>query len=290
MFRGGDKKNMQEGENEHLKKLESKSIYILRETKALFKKPVVLYSMGKDSTTTLYLIKKAFNGVPFPVIHIDTGMKFPEMYQFRDRIVKELDLDLIVAKNIDAIKQGISPKTVTRFKCCTLLKTQALQQAIADYEFDAVIVSIRRDEHGIRGKERSFSPRDKEFRWKTFDSERFIGLQEAEFIDWGIAVSDFGMDVDHVRIHSLLHWGERDVWEYIKQENIPINPLYFSRGGKRYRSLGCMPCTQPFDSDAMDIDSIIEEVKKNTTGEREGRAQDKEEADAMERLRALGYM
>lgn len=276
--------------NTHLKELESKSIYVLRETRALFQTPAVLYSSGKDSTVMLYLIKKAFGNVPFTAIHIDTGKKFTEIYEFRDLIAKKWNLNLIIVENKEAKAKGISPDTVGHFECCTQLKTQVLRQVIADYKFDAIIVSIRRDEHGIRGKERVFSPRDTEFKWNVFDKEKFVGLQDAEFIDWGISISDFGERVDHIRVHPLLHWREIDVWEYIKQEDIPINPLYFARNGKRYRSLGCIPCTEPVDSRATDIDGIIEELKTTRTKEREGRAQDKESAFVMERLRSIGYL
>ena len=278
-----------------LDQLISKSIYVLREAHAQFRNPAVLWSTGKDSTTVLSLIRKAFFGeVPFPVIHIDTGFKFPEIYAFRDRIAKEWNLDLIVARNKEWFGK-ISPKTASRIECCTKLKTEALKQVIREYGFDAIIVSIRRDEHGIRGKERYFSPRDKNFRWKVY-RERAGGdsgleaLQDVELSGWGIFPSDFGPETDHVRVHPILHWTEVDVWRYILQERLPVNPLYFSRNGKRYRSLGCMPCTFPIKSNASTVEEILAEVMASRGKEREGRAQDKEDAYAMERLRALGYM
>ena len=277
-----------------LKDLESKSIYIIREVKAKFRNPAVLWSTGKDSTCVLHLIKKAFFGkVPFPVIHIDTGMKFPEIYEFRDRIAKEWNLNLIVAKNEDALKKGVSPKTREKFECCHLLKTEALKMVIKKYGFDAIIVAIRRDEHSMRNVERFFSPRDENFKWhivKPKDGDvPFESLQDAELSGWNIFASDF-KDASHVRVHPILHWTEIDVWEYIKKNNVPCNPLYFSRNGKRYRSLGCMPCTKPVKSDAKTIDEIIEEIKTTKIEERSGRLQDKEREDVMRRLRALGYM
>jgi len=280
--------------DEYLKGLVNKSIFILREVKSRFKNPVILYSTGKDSTATLYLLKKAFNGkVPFPILHLDTSFKFKEIYKFRDRLVKELNLNLIISKNEEALKQGRSPKKFSSFECCNALKTIALKNVIKKYNFDAVIVSIRNDEHGVRGKERYFSPRDKEFRWKTSRIKQsgdsgLESLQDAEFSGWNLYSTDFGEDTDHVRIHPLLHWNETDVWQYIKQEKLPINPLYLAVDGKRYRSLGCKCCTTPVKSNAKNVDEIIEELKKTKISERSGREQDKEEI--IEQLRALGYM
>lgn len=280
--------------DEHLKELVNKSIFILREVKSRFNDPAVLYSAGKDSTVMLYLIKQAFNGeVPFPVIHLDTTYKFKEIYEFRDKIVKEWNLKLIVGKNDDAIKRGMSPDKFGRFQCCNALKTITLKKVIKKYNFDAIIVSIRNDEHGVRGKERYFSPRDKEFRWKTSrikqDGDSGLeSLQDAELSGWNLYSTDFGEDADHVRIHPLLHWNEIEVWQYIKQENLPINPLYFSFNDERYRSIGCTHCTKSIKSKAKNVDEIIEELKITKTSERAGRTQDKEEI--MEQLRALGYM
>jgi sulfate adenylyltransferase subunit 2 len=266
--------------DEHLKKLEEKSIFILREVKTQFKNIATLWSTGKDSTTTLWLIKKAFYGkIPFPVIHIDTGYKFPEIYEFRDKLAKEWKFDLIVCKNEEALRKGISPKS-GRFKCCTLLKTEALKKLIKERKFDAVIVSIRRDEHGIRAKERYLSPRDEDFRWLYKE-------QPPEMWDMIVKPSE---DFSHVRVHPILDWTELDTWMYVKEEGIPVNPLYFAKNGRRYRSLGCMPCTVPIQSNADSIDKIIEELKTTRISERAGRAQDKEKAYMMQKLRALGYM
>ncbi|MCL0057497.1 sulfate adenylyltransferase subunit 2 [Dehalococcoidales bacterium] len=263
-----------------LKDLENQSIYILREAYAEFKRPAVLWSTGKDSTTILWLCRKAFFGkIPFPVIHIDEGYGFRQMYEFRDEIAKEWECELVIARNEEALKRGVSPKG-GKLECCTKLKTEALKKCLEEHGFDALILAIRRDEHGIRAKERYFSPRDETFRWAYRNQplemwDQFQGLTE---------------EGSHMRVHPILHWRELDVWEYIKQEGIPVNPMYFAVGGKRYRSLGCEPCTSPVDSNATTIDEIIEELKITKIAERSGRAQDKERAFTMQKLRALGYM
>jgi len=263
-----------------LKELENRSIYILREAYVEFKKPAVLWSTGKDSTTVLWLCRKAFFGkIPFPVIHIDTTYKFKEMYSFRDRLAKEWNMDLVVAKNEEAIEEGVSPKE-GKFECCTHLKTEALMKCLAQNGFDALILAIRRDEHGIRAKERYFSPRDSDFRWNYKDQPLEMWDQYQGIIAEGT----------HMRVHPILHWRELDAWEFIKEEKIPINPMYFSREGKRYRSLGCEPCTYPINSFAKTIDEIVEELRVSKIAERSGRAQDKEHAFTMQKLRALGYM
>lgn len=263
-----------------LKELENKSIYIIRETLAEFKRPAVLWSVGKDSTAALWLCRKSFFGkIPFPVIHIDTGYKFKEMYAFRDRIAKEWGFNLIVTQNKEARAQGFGPKN-GKFECCTTLKTQALMQCLDEYKFDALILAIRRDEHGIRAKERYFSPRDQNFKWDYKN-------QPLEMWDQYQSITEAKT---HTRVHPILHWRELDVWEYVQQENIPINPMYLARNGKRYRSLGCEPCTLPIDSTASSINEIVEELRVSRIAERSGRAQDKEKTFTMQKLRALGYM
>jgi sulfate adenylyltransferase subunit 2 len=260
--------------------LERRSISLIREAKAQFKNLGCLWSTGKDSTTAVWLCKKAFFGkVPFPVIHIDTGYKFPEIYEFRDAIAKEWGLDLVIAQNKESLKNGMSPKK-GKLDCCTQLKTEALKDLIKERKFDALILAIRRDEHGIRAKERYFSPRDEEFKWQYTD-------QPAEMWDLYVKPSE---DFSHMRVHPILHWTELDVWEYVKREKLPINPLYYAKDGKRYRSLGCMPCTVPIQSTASTIDEIVEELKTTKIPERAGRAQDKERAYMMQKLRSLGYM
>ncbi len=264
---------------DHLDQLESKSIYIIREAKAKFNKLAMLWSIGKDSTTSLHLVKKAFFGrVPFPVIYIDTGKHFQEMYDFRDKLVKKWNLDLIISRNREADRLGVGPKD--KLKCCNLRKTIALKQTIKKYGFEALFLGIRRDEHGVRAKERVFSGRDRDFRWDYKNQapelwEQYKGQRESE---------------QHLRVHPILHWTEIDIWKYIEREKLPINPLYFTKGGKRYRSLGCAPCTAPIKSTAKNIDEIIKEIEESKTAERAGRAQDKEAANAMQHLRSLGYM
>ncbi|MGC8495679.1 MAG: sulfate adenylyltransferase subunit CysD [Candidatus Micrarchaeia archaeon] len=259
---------------QNLKQLEEKSIYIMREAQLKFKNIAALWSMGKDSTTMLAIARKAFMGkVPFPVIHIDNGIDFPETYAFREELAKKWNLKLIVAKS--EIKSEISG-----FSCCGANKTVALKKVMKDYGFDALIVSIRRDEHSIRAKERYISPRDKNFKWDYKN-------QPAELWDDYSSKMDTG---GHVRIHPLLDWNEIDIWNYIKREKIPINPLYLSRNGYRYRSLGCTHCTVPVKSSAKTLDQIIKELKTTKVEERSGREQDKEKEYIMQRLRSLGYM
>lgn len=265
---------------DHLDTLESRSVYIIREAFKQYRRVGMLWSIGKDSTTLLWLVKKSFFGkVPFPVIYIDTGKHFREMYEFRDECVEKWDLNLIISSAAEeADSKGVGPDA--KIECCGMRKTSALKQTIEEHGFDALLLGIRRDEHGIRAKERVFSPRDKDFRWNYKD-------QAPEL--WEQFKSRKGSD-QHLRIHPLLHWTEIDVWNYIKREGLPVNPLYFARNGKRYRSLGCMPCTDPVESEAGDIDRIIREIRESRVAERSGRAQDKESADAMQQLRALGYM
>jgi sulfate adenylyltransferase subunit 2 len=272
--------------NSELKEKEHKSIHIIREANEKFEKLAILWSVGKDSTAILWLVRKAFFGqIPFPVIHVDTSFKFPEMIKFRDEIAKEWGLNLMIAQNQEALKKGMN-KSAGRIKCCNALKTEALKQFIKRQQFDALLVGIRRDEHGIRAKERYFSPRDKEFKWDPKN-------QPPELWDFYGSVSSpqgasLAQDQDHIRVHPILHWTEQDVWEYMREENIPVNPLYFAKDGKRYRSLGCAPCTTPMDSKADTIDKIIKELGTTKVSERSGRDQDKEYM--MEKLRALGYM
>lgn len=265
----------------HLDELESNSIYIIREAFHEFKNPALLWSIGKDSTTLLWLCRKAFMGtIPFPLMHIDTTFKFPEMYCFRDHWAKEWNLNLIVEKNEEALARGVNYETQDAFTCCHELKTVALQQGIKKHAFDALFVGIRRDEHNIRAKERHFSKRDINFTWDYKN-------QSVEMWDHHNAQIDEG---NHMRVHPLLEWTELDIWNYIQREGIPINELYFSKNGKRYRSLGCIPITIPFESDADTVDKIVAEIAVTKTAERAGRAQDKEKAFIMQKLRSLGYM
>ena len=257
-----------------IEELVNRSVYILREGKSRNKKVAALWSMGKDSTAMLSLAREAFLGdVPFPVIHIDNGIDFPETYQFREKLKDEWNLDLIVAES------RIQPE-LSGFSCCGSNKTDALKKVMDEYGFDALIVSIRRDEHGIRAKEKYFSPRDRDFKWDYKN-------QPAEIWD-----NYIGMESDggHIRIHPLLDWNEIDIWRYIQMRNVPINPLYFSVKGFRYRSLGCTHCTVPIQSDVDSVDRIIKELKSTSVEERAGREQDKEKEYVMQKLRQMGYM
>lgn len=265
---------------DYLEKLEAESIFILREAYKKLGKLGMLWSIGKDSTVILWLAKKAFFGhCPFPLIHVDTTYKIPEMIEFRDRVAKELNLNLIVNTNHEAIKNGMGPEK-GRIECCRALKTEGLSQVVKDHDFEGLIVGIRRDEEGSRSKERVFSERKSDSEWDYAD-------QPPEL--WDQFKTDFKKG-NHIRVHPILGWREIDIWEYIKRENIPIIDLYFSKNGKRYRSLGCAPCTGQITSNASTIDEIIEELKNTKETERSGRAQDNEDAHALEKLRKEGYM
>jgi sulfate adenylyltransferase subunit 2 len=260
--------------------LESESVFILREAFRKVAKLGLLWSIGKDSNVLVWLARKAFFGrVPFPVIHIDTSYKLPEMIAFRDRMAREWGLELIIGQNRDALAGGMSPAR-GRITCCSALKTDGLKQVIERHAFTGIIAGIRRDEEGTRAKERVFSPRGENAQWDFRD-------QPPEF--WNHFNTEYPPGV-HLRIHPLLHWTELDVWRYIRREGIPVVDLYFARDGRRYRSLGCAPCTGTVASEAQSIDEIIAELAATRTAERAGRAQDQEAEDAFERLRASGYM
>ncbi len=266
----------------YLDELESKSIYIIREAYWEYRDNLAaLWSMGKDSTTLVHLMRKAFLGkIPIPVIHIDTTFKFRQIYEFRDRYAKMWNLKLIIAQNDKALKEGMSPEK-GRFNCCNALKTEALKQAIEKYNFKALLVAIRRDEHAIRAKERYFSWRDKEFRWDYQNQPLELW---AEYYKTGIEAGT------HLRIHPLLHWQEIDIWRYIKRERLPVINLYFAKKNRRYRSIGCECCCQPIESSANTIGKVIKEILDTRISERSGRAQDKEKEYMMQKLRSLGYM
>jgi len=266
---------------DRLDELEARSIYIIREAYNNFDDVAALWSAGKDSTTLAWLCKKAFFGdIPFPMIYIDTGFHFDKMYDFRDELADKWDLDLKIAYNDEADEEDVGPDE--NLKCCNLRKTEALKNVIDEEGFDALFLGIRRDEHGIRAKERYYSPRDDEFEWDYED-------QPPEM--WG-QYKTKKEEEEHIRVHPLLHWTEVDIWRYIKREDLPVNPLYFAeeKDGKmkRFRSLGCEPCTTPVESDITSVDGMIDEIKETEEGERSGRSQDKEKI--MQKLRALGYM
>jgi sulfate adenylyltransferase subunit 2 len=264
---------------DRLDQLESQSIYIIREAYYHYKKLAVLWSIGKDSTTLVWLCRKAFFGkIPFPALHIDTSYKFPQMYRFRDEYSKKWGMELIVSRNEEALAAGMT--CGKKLECCTALKTEGLKLAIRKHGFEALLLGIRRDEHGIRAKERYFSPRDEQFKWDYQDQPPELWDQYKNQVE----------ERTHIRVHPLLHWAEVDIWRYIRRENIPITELYFAKDGKRYRSIGCMTCCSPIASNASTLDEIIHELETTTTSERAGRAQDKENAYTMQKLRALGYM
>jgi sulfate adenylyltransferase subunit 2 len=261
-----------------LDRLENQSIYILREAFNRIGKLAMLWSIGKDSNTMLWLARKAFFGrVPFPVVHLDTGKEFPETYVFRDRYVAEWGLSLIadLCPPIEQSDPSLPP--ASRFAA---RKTEGLKAALARYGFTGIIAGIRRDEQATRAKERVFSPRGPTGQWEFRD-------QPLELWDQFNTTCPPGA---HLRVHPLLHWTELDVWRYIQREAIPVVPLYFARAGKRYRSLGEEGITFPIDSTARTIEDIITELEQTRIEERAGRAMDHESEDAFERLRADGYM
>lgn len=268
----------------HLDHLENQSIFILREAFHKFENLAMLWSIGKDSNVLLWLARKAFFGhVPFPLVHVDTTYKIPEMIQFRDQIAKEWNLQLIVGKNEEVLREGRTYPNgrATRVECCARLKKDGLRQVLDKYNYTGVIVGVRRDEDPTRAKERYFSPRDQNMEWNVAD-------QPPEL--WDQFKTDFEPGT-HIRIHPLLHWTELNVWEYIEREKIPVVSLYFANEkGERYRSLGCAPCTFPIKSNAKTVADIVNELRNTKVPERAGRAQDKESEDAFEKLRRDGYM
>jgi sulfate adenylyltransferase subunit 2 len=290
-----------------LDRLEARSVHVLREAYANFKQLCMLWSIGKDSTVLLWLTRKAFFGhVPFPLVHIDTSFKIPEMIAYRDRLAMQWKLTMIVGRNRQALerRETFPDGAVDRITCCRLLKTLALTHTLSGewprhrlnhatgrYEIDrntepftGVIVGARADEEGSRSKERYFSPRTEHNSWD-------IGDQPPEL--WNQYKTDFAPGT-HVRIHPLLDWTELNVWEYIEREGIPTVSLYYDQGaGTRYRSLGCGPCTGPVESDAKHPTEIVAELRTGRfahIAERAGRAQDKDDGGGLETLRRDGYM
>jgi len=292
---------------DHLDRLENTSIFIIREAYASSRSLGMLWSIGKDSTVLLHLVRKAFFGhVPFPLIHIDTGFKIPEMIAYRDRLAVEWKLNMIYGINEDALKNGDTYPDGKRdhLSCCRVLKTDALRNTIQGtgpryrfnhrekkYEreksaeaFTGIMAGIRAAEEGSRSKEHYFSSRNSECIWD-------IGHQPPEF--WHQFNTECAPGA-HVRIHPLLDWTELNIWEYIHREKIQTVSLYYNKGNcKRYRSLGCYPCTFPIDSEAATVKEIIDELKTGKLkdiAERSGRAQDKEDGGGLETLRRDGYM
>ncbi len=263
---------------DRLNDLESQSIFILREAFARLKNLALLWSLGKDSNVMIWLARKAFFGrVPFPVMHVDTGKKFAEMYAFRERYSKEWALDLLVEScpPIDSVDPTLPPAARSAAR-----KTEGLKLALAKHGFDGLIAGIRRDEEPTRAKERVFSLRGAQGGWDVRD-------QPPEFWNHFNASPPRGA---HVRVHPILHWTEADIWAYTRREDIPIIPLYLAHNGKRYRSLGDADITSPVESNASTIDQIIAELDVTRVPERSGRAMDHESEDAFERLRVSGYL
>lgn len=294
---------------DHLKELEAESIFILREAAAEFASPVMLYSIGKDSSVMLRLAQKAFypGKIPFPLLHIDTSYKFPEMIEFRDWYARQVGAQLIVHTNRKALDDGANPYVLGTQKCCGLLKTRALLDALASGGFDAAFGGARRDEEKSRAKERVYSFRDAQGQWDPKN-------QRPELWDLYNGRHDKG---ESIRIFPLSNWTELDIWLYIHGQNIPIVPLYFAkerevvqRGNSilllqsgvrllpgehpramkcRMRSLGCVPCTGAIESDADTVPKIIDEMLGFRKSERENRVIDHDEEGSMETKKREGY-
>ena len=294
----------------HLDLLEAEAIHIFREAAAQFRKPVLMYSIGKDSTVLLHLARKAFwpQKPPFPLLHIDTTWKFNDMIAFRDKTVREFGLDLIVHTNEEGLKKGINPYDYSPSVYTDVMKTQPLKQALDKYGFDAAFGGARRDEESSRAKERVFSFRAAGHRW---DPRR----QRPEM--WNLLNGRLGAG-ETVRVFPLSNWTERDVWRYIAREKLDVVPLYFAarrptitRNGQllvvdddrlplqpgevpqmksvRFRTLGCWPLTAAVPSTAADIESVVAETLGARTSERQGRLIDHDQAGAMERKKQEGY-
>ena len=294
----------------HLRMLEAESIHIMREVAAEFQRPVMLYSIGKDSSVMVRLAQKAFapGRIPFPFLHIDTTYKFKEMIEFRDRFCAEIGVKLIVHTNRAAIEAGANPFKLGTQKCCGLLKTRALLDALAEGGFDAAIGGARRDEEKSRAKERVYSHRDSFGQWDPKN-------QRPEL--WNLFNSRLNPG-ESIRVFPLSNWTELDVWQYIHLENIPIVPLYFAKeremvvrknslipveqdiipllpGEKpqmvkcRMRSLGCSPCTGAIRSEADTVPEIIAEMMLFRRSERENRVIDFDQEGSMEIKKREGY-
>jgi sulfate adenylyltransferase subunit 2 len=293
----------------HLHALEAESIYILREAFAEFSNPVMLYSIGKDSSVMLRLAQKAFfpGKIPFPLLHVDTSYKFPEMIEFRDSYTREIGAQLIVHRNEEALAQSANPFSLGTQKCCGLLKTRSLLDALAEGGFDAAFGGARRDEEKSRAKERIYSLRDAHGQWDPKN-------QRPEL--WNLFNSRIDK-TESIRVFPLSNWTELDIWLYIEAEDIPIVPLYFAREREtvvrtgslvlihdksellpgevskpvkcRMRSLGCVPCTGAIRSEADTLPKIIEEMISFCRSERENRAIDHDEEGSMEMKKREGY-
>ena len=264
--------------NDPLDELEAHAIFVLREAHRRIAPLGMLWSMGKDSTALLWLARKAFLGrIPFPVSLLDTGMELDEVYAFRDRLVREWDLDY---RNELCPPESETDPSLPPGGRAAARKTLGLKRLIASERWRGVILGIRRDEQATRAKERVFSPRLADGSWNVRE-------QPPEF--WHYYNTNVP-DGAHVRIHPLVRWTEVDIWKYTRREGIPYCPLYLARAGKRYRSLGEKNITFPIASDASTLDDIVAELEATHAPERAGRAMDHESEDAFERLRSAGYM
>ena len=274
----------------HLRELEAESIHIIREVAAEFENPVMLYSIGKDSSVMVRLAEKAFypGKVPFPLMHIDSKWKFREMIEFRDQYAKEHGWNLIVESNMEAFNAGVGPFTHGSKVHTDLMKTQALLHGLDKYRFDAAFGGARRDEEKSRAKERIFSFRDRFHQWDPKN-------QRPELWDIYNAKIHKG---ESIRVFPLSNWTELDIWQYIRLENIPIVPLYFAKEEYRdriemkevrFRTLGCWPLTGAVESDADTIEKIVEEMMTTTKSERTTRVIDFDQDASMEQKKREGY-
>lgn len=293
----------------HLMQLEAESIHVMREVAAEFERPVMLYSVGKDSSVMLHLARKAFHPqkLPFPLMHVDTGYKFEEMYEFRRRMAEEYEADLIVFRNEEAIAEGANPYDLGTQRCCGLLKTQALLDGLREGRFDAALGGARREEEKSRAKERFFSFRDRFGQWDPKN-------QRPEL--WNLYNCRVGQE-ESIRVFPLSNWTELDVWMYIHREEIPVVPLYFAREREvvvrgeqlipvegqarvlpgetprsmvcRFRTLGCSPCTGAVKSTATSVEEIIEEMMVERISERSTRIIDHDQEGSMELKKREGY-
>ena len=294
----------------HLQRLEAESIHIMREVAAECENPVMLYSVGKDSSVMLRLALKAFypSKPPFPLLHVDTTWKFREMIAFRDRTAQELGLELLVHINQEGVNQNVGPFTHGSSTHTDIMKTQALKQALDKYKFDAAFGGARRDEEKSRAKERIFSFRSAQHRWDPKNQRPEIWSLYNTRINKG----------ESMRVFPMSNWTELDIWQYIYKENIPIPSLYFAarrpvveRDGMlimvdderiplqpgetpvekmvRFRTLGCYPLTGAVESQAATLPEIIQETLLTTTSERQGRAIDHDQSASMEKKKQEGY-
>lgn len=263
----------------NLRALEEESLYILREARASFTRPCLLWSFGKDSTVLLHLARKAYGGeLPFPALHCDTGLEMDEVYAYRDTQAKAWNVPLLTQPCPPL--EGTDP-TLPPAARVGARKTLGLKQAVRAHGFNAILTAIRRDEEAVRAKERVFSPRDENGAWEAKH-------QPPEFFGhYPTAIPAGG----HMRVHPLLHWGELDVWRYIHQESIPVVDLYFAKNGQRYRSLGEKGITFPVESRADSVEKIITELEATRIPERHGRPMGTEvDESSFERLRRDGYL